>query len=75
MNAIKTYFKDYVETQKVCNEFNKKHWKGTMVISLMIGVGTYLALGGYEYLKEGVSNKIDKIKSKKKTVSVKKEEV
>lgn len=22
-NSIKTYFKDYVEAQKVCNEFNK----------------------------------------------------
>ena len=74
MNAIKTYFKDYAEAQKVCNEFNKKHWKGTMVISLAVGVGTYLALGGYSYLKAEVEDKIDKMKSKKKTVSVNKEE-
>lgn len=41
MSKIKTYFKDYAVAQKACNEFNKKHWFGTMVLSSLIGVGTW----------------------------------
>lgn len=41
MSKIKTYFEDYVVAQKACNEFNKKHWFGTMVLSLLVGVGTW----------------------------------
>lgn len=30
---VKAYFIDYVAAQKVCNEFNKKHWRGTIVFT------------------------------------------
>lgn len=38
---IKTYFKDYVEAQKVCNEFNRKHWKGNLILCTVVGGLTY----------------------------------
>lgn len=62
-NSIKTYFKDYVEAQKVCNEFNKKHWKGSLLLSSVIGIGTFLALGGGAAIKDMIDDKIQKRKS------------
>ena len=41
MSKIKTYFKDYMVAQKACNEFNKKHWFGTMVLSLLTSFVTW----------------------------------
>lgn len=36
MGKIKTYFKDYAEAQKVCNEFNRKHWKGNLILCTVV---------------------------------------
>ena len=56
MSKIKTYFKDYMVAQKACNEFNKKHWFGTMVLSLLVGLGTLgaciAACEIYDYVEE-----------------------
>lgn len=56
MSKIKTYFKDYMVAQKACNEFNKKHWFGTTVLSLLVGLGTlgaYMAAYKiYDYVEE-----------------------
>lgn len=34
------FWKDYIEAQKICDEFTKKHWKGLFVFSMAIGAGT-----------------------------------
>ena len=56
MSKIKTYFKDYMVAQKACNEFNKKHWFGTTVLSLLVVLGTYgaciAAYKIYDYVEE-----------------------
>lgn len=44
MGKIKTYFKDYAVAQKACNEFNKKHWFGSIILSAMIGL---VFVGGF----------------------------
>ena len=54
MKAIKNYFKDYAKLQKACNEFDKKHWKGDIILSSMIGVGTFLVFGGTAIIKDKV---------------------
>lgn len=51
MSKIKLYFKDYAEAQKACNEFNKKHWLGNLILTFVITVGTYFGLGLYEKYK------------------------
>lgn len=43
LNSIKEYFRDYVAAQKTCNEFNRKHWKGNIVFTLVI---TGVTFGG-----------------------------
>ena len=52
MSKIKLYFKDYAEAQKACNEFNKKHWLGNLILTFVITVGTYFGLGLYANYKK-----------------------
>lgn len=64
MSKIKTYFEDYAIAQKACNEFNKKHWVGTIILSLVVGFITggslYAAFRIYEKKEEKLM--IDAIK-------------
>lgn len=44
------FWKDYAEAQKACNSFNKKHWKGSLVLSGAIISGV---MAGF-YIKEAL---------------------
>nr|DAP46069.1 MAG TPA: hypothetical protein [Caudoviricetes sp.] len=44
------FWEDYAEAQKACNNFNKKHWKGSLVLSSVI-IGGITA--GF-YIKEAL---------------------
>lgn len=58
MSKIKQYFKDYVIAQKACNEFNKKHWLGTLILSSMVGVITYVGILAFDKIQEKKYNKL-----------------
>lgn len=38
---MKQFFKDMAELQKESNKFLKKHWKGYILFSVIIGTVTY----------------------------------
>lgn len=42
--SLAKYFEDYAAAQKVCNEFYMKHWKGQLLMSTVVGLGTYGAI-------------------------------
>lgn len=58
MSKIKQYFKDYAIAQKACNEFNKKHWLGTLILSSMVGVITYVGILAFDKIQEKKYNKL-----------------
>lgn len=45
MSKIKLYFKDYAMAQNACNEFNKKHWLGNLILTVVLTLATYIGLG------------------------------
>lgn len=58
MGKIKTYFKDYAEAQKVCNEFNRKHWKGNLILCTVVWGLTYGVFAVCEKRREKEFNKL-----------------
>lgn len=61
MSKVKNYFEDYAVAQKACNEFNKKHWLGTLVFTAVIYV---ITLGGLVAANK-IKDKIEDRKAKK----------
>lgn len=58
MSKIKTYFKDYAEAQKVCNEFQRKHWLGNFMVVAIALVLTFLVPVLYLKHKEKKENEL-----------------
>lgn len=57
MNKMKKYFKDYGATMKVCNQFNKEHWLGNIVLSAaIIGIefGVFYAIDHKDEIKDRI---------------------
>ena len=50
--SLARYFEDYAATQEVCNEFYKNHWKGQLLMSTAVGLGTYGAIKIFTKIRE-----------------------
>lgn len=59
---MREYFKDYGNLCKESGKFYKKHWLGTIILTVITYLLTWLTLGGYGVIK----NKINEIKAAKK---------
>lgn len=59
---MREYFKDYGNLCKESGKFYKKHWLGTIILTIITYLLTWLTLGGYGVIK----NKINEIKAAKK---------
>lgn len=57
IKSIKNYLEDYSEAQKACNAFNKKHWKGNIVVVLMTWLITFMSFGGAAIIKDKIEEK------------------
>ena len=57
MSKFKKYFDDHAEVQKVCNEFNKKHWLGNIVFTLLMYIITFGVYYAYVMIKEKIDEK------------------
>lgn len=60
MSKMKTYFKDYAVAQKTCDEFNKKHWLGNIIMVLIAWFITFMTFGCYGMIKNKLKEKRDK---------------
>ncbi len=56
-NSVKNFFEDYVETQAVCTEFYKKHWKGQIILSVSMGLVTFGVLAIPAIIKQKKAEK------------------
>lgn len=68
---MKTFFKDYGHLCKEAGNFYKKHWLGSIIVSVISLVATYVVTCPKELKKDF----IDDIKSKFKKDSKEEEEV
>lgn len=67
MKAFKTFFKDYGTLCKQTGAFNKRHWKGNLVMSTAV-MGVEAAWIFRKEIKDKISNKIESKKSKEEGV-------
>lgn len=56
---MKTFFKDYVDLCKASGNFYKKHWKGTLLLNMVIVGGELFYFYGDE-LVDAVKKKLPK---------------
>ena len=56
------FFKDYVELCKQTNNFYKDHWKGVIVVNVVVG-GVMMAYICKGEIKEKIKNKFHKEKN------------
>lgn len=54
---MKTFFKDYMEFCKTSNAFYKKHPLGIAVLSITVGVVSFLVGGGGQLIADRISEK------------------
>lgn len=57
MSKIKKYFDDYSVAQKACNEFNKKHWLGNIIFTIVMYIVTFGIFAAYLKIKEKIDEK------------------
>lgn len=46
LKLVKNYFNDYAVAQKACDDFNRKHWKGNIIV---VGLA-WLSIFGWFYV-------------------------
>ena len=63
---MREYFKDYGNLCKESGEFYKKHWLGTIILTIVSTLLTWLTLGGYGIIKD----KINEYKTNKKNEKI-----
>ena len=56
------FFKDYVELSKQTGKFYKDHWKGTIVVNVIVG-GVTMAYMYRDEIKDKITNKFHKEES------------
>lgn len=44
IDLLKVYFEDYADAQKKCNEFQRKHWKGNLVFTLIVWLLSFFGI-------------------------------
>lgn len=59
---MKTYFEDLMYANKVNWEFNKKHWKGNLVLGLAVNAAFIAPMIVKEKLNERKLNKVEETK-------------
>lgn len=69
MSKMKKYFKDYGATIKVCNQFYKEHWLGTIVLSTAI-IGIEFGVFYVIDHKDEIKDRIQKTFSRNKKVEI-----
>lgn len=57
MSKFKKYFDDYSEARKVTDEFNKKHWLGNIVFTLLVYIITFGGFYAFVKIKEKIDEK------------------
>lgn len=56
---MKTFVKDYVDLCKASGNFYKKHWKGTLLLNVVI-IGGEMIYFGRDVIKDAIKEKLPK---------------